>query len=331
LPPLISVVIATHNRLDLLPETIASVRVQTYPSVEVVVVDDASSDDTPAWVAQQHDVVSVRSDENIERSKARNLGISHARGDYILVLDDDDIILPHALQTLHDALASDAEAVAVTAGYTKFDGHGNEVRAPHPRRRRRRVLWRDFMMGWFAHHGRTLFRAQALRAVGGYGIDPPHEDRELWLKVSRLGPVVVLPDRLMRYRLHAGMSKDDPWSTLEAVLRDHAAQLNGAERDRAERYIRAAALTNRAHRSYDADAYAGTLRDAASAVRAAPDVLTSFMASGLVADTVKAAAGIVLRPSGMAKVRGGLGKLRRVAKRDPWAARQAGRDQSSSG
>jgi glycosyltransferase involved in cell wall biosynthesis len=99
--PLVSVVIPTHNRAYCLSDAIDSVLTQTYPNIEVVVIDDGSTDETPALMAARYGadarvvyVQKPKSDANV----ARNHGLRLARGEMIALLDSDDMFLPWKLE-----------------------------------------------------------------------------------------------------------------------------------------------------------------------------------------------------------------------------------------
>lgn len=97
---LVSVIIPTYNRADELPDTLDSVLAQTHDRLEVLVVDDASDDDTAAVVTSYDDprVEYIRHDRNRGGSAARNTGIDAATGEYIALLDSDDEWLPQKLE-----------------------------------------------------------------------------------------------------------------------------------------------------------------------------------------------------------------------------------------
>jgi glycosyltransferase involved in cell wall biosynthesis len=101
LPPVVSVVVPTYNRPDMLKEAVASVLGQTLTSLEVVVVNDGG-DDLTELLESFHDdrIVYLRLPERRERSAARNTGIRAARGQYIAYLDDDDLYYPDHLATI---------------------------------------------------------------------------------------------------------------------------------------------------------------------------------------------------------------------------------------
>ncbi len=101
--PLVSVVIPTHNRRDLIVETLDSVRAQTYPHWEVVVVDDGSTDDTWAYLEQasreEPRVRPYRREGEVGNANVcRNQGVAHSSGGYVVFLDSDDLLAPDCLE-----------------------------------------------------------------------------------------------------------------------------------------------------------------------------------------------------------------------------------------
>ncbi|MEL7077638.1 MAG: glycosyltransferase [Cyanobacteria bacterium J06648_1] len=105
---LVSVVIPTYNRADLLRRAIASIVAQSYRHWEVIIVDDASQEDIAQVVEQINDsrLRYIRHASNLGGSEARNTGISHAQGEFVAFLDSDDVWLPHKLESQLAALES---------------------------------------------------------------------------------------------------------------------------------------------------------------------------------------------------------------------------------
>jgi glycosyltransferase involved in cell wall biosynthesis len=96
--PLVSVIIPTYNRAHVVPEAIESVLLQTYPHIEVIVVDDGSTDNTPECLQQFASRVRVITQANAGPAAARNRGIEVAKGELIAFLDSDDLWLPTKLE-----------------------------------------------------------------------------------------------------------------------------------------------------------------------------------------------------------------------------------------
>src|SRR5919201_1733113 len=103
--PTVSVVIAVYNGARWIAETLDSVLAQSFPRFEVIVVDDGSTDATPAVAASYGDRVRYLRQDNGGQPSARNAGIRAARGSYIAFVDADDLWVPTKLQMQVDFLA----------------------------------------------------------------------------------------------------------------------------------------------------------------------------------------------------------------------------------
>lgn len=100
LPGLVSVIIPCYNPRRTIKETVESVRAQTYEQYEIILVDDGSTDGFLDLLVRHRSELRVVRQGNKGRSAARNAGIQAARGEYLLFLDSDDLLLPHCLQYL---------------------------------------------------------------------------------------------------------------------------------------------------------------------------------------------------------------------------------------
>ena len=128
--PLLSVVIPSYNYAGVLPRAVDSVLSQATPEVELWVVDDGSSDDTPALFAslsQRHGAAfqGVRQG-NAGPSAARNKGVQLARGRYVLLLDADDELAPGVLPGLCERLRAQPEVDLWLAGHVAVQPDGRE-------------------------------------------------------------------------------------------------------------------------------------------------------------------------------------------------------------
>lgn len=101
--PFFSIILPTYNRATFLPQAIGSVRDQSYVGWELIVIDDASTDNTLEVVQSFNDsrIHYIKNEKNIERSASRNKGIERAKGQYVCFLDSDDVFLPERLHLLH--------------------------------------------------------------------------------------------------------------------------------------------------------------------------------------------------------------------------------------
>lgn len=131
--PLFSVIITTFNRAHLLPVAIQSVLDQNFKDFELIIVDDASTDDTESIVAKYDDsrIRYFKNVQNLYKGGARNAGIVNATGKYITFLDDDDHYLPEHIERISERIKEEHEPVALFyTNVVKLNGDVKEVIAP---------------------------------------------------------------------------------------------------------------------------------------------------------------------------------------------------------
>ncbi len=142
--PRVSVVIPTWNRRRHLEEAIASVLALTYTDLEIVVVEDGSTDDTREWMQGRHPEgrLMYLHQENRGSASARNAGIRAARGELVAFLDSDDLWLPRKLEQQIPLFDQNPAVGMVFSGSAKLDEKGatSEIRMPTPAFRGRAIL-----------------------------------------------------------------------------------------------------------------------------------------------------------------------------------------------
>ena len=202
--PRVSVVITTYNRAALLPRAIRSVLAQTYEDYELIIVDDCSTDDTPAVMQTFEDsrIRAVRHSDNMGQSAAVNTGIRQARGEYIAFLDDDDEWVARKLSRQVCLLDnSDPQVGLVYTWFDYVDATGG-VRRPGKRCVISGDVWED-MLGWEypAPTSTYLVRAKAARQIGGFDETLTIlTDRDFLTRLSMHWRVAVVRDVLMLMR-----------------------------------------------------------------------------------------------------------------------------------
>jgi len=114
--PLVSVIIVSYNSQPWLAECLSSLAAQSYPAVEIILVDNHSSDNTAAWTRTNHpDIRLIQLDQTVSLSQAINTGIQAAQGDYFLLLNADVRLDPDALSILVQTARSEQDVAAVAA------------------------------------------------------------------------------------------------------------------------------------------------------------------------------------------------------------------------
>jgi glycosyltransferase involved in cell wall biosynthesis len=204
--PRVSVIIPTYNRADYLVEAINSVLAQTFQDFEVIVVDDGSTDDTYAAIANIGDPrVRYFYQTNAERSAARNRGAQETNGEYFVFLDSDDWLLPHMLQVCIDCLDRQDSVGLVACGYEYVDEHRNLIRRDKPWVNYPSIDVQSLLFrGLTAIHGVMIRRAWFERIDG---FDPRYsgpEDMDFWFRLSIEGcPIVWEKAIVCQYRIHS--------------------------------------------------------------------------------------------------------------------------------
>jgi glycosyltransferase involved in cell wall biosynthesis len=169
--PFFSIIIPTYNRSERIYPTLDSVLSQTELDFELIIVDDGSTDDTYAVLEGyagklRDDRIRVIRRENGGTTAARNSGIAAARGQYILLLDHDDLFLPWTLQTHRQAIALHG-AVAFCAGTVEIKEPQAVSQLP-PQTRRFNNLFESPFESLPIYPSGWAIRAEQLRAVGGF-------------------------------------------------------------------------------------------------------------------------------------------------------------------
>lgn len=122
--PLFSVIIATYNYGHLIDRALDSLLAQTFRSFETIVIDDGSTDDTPARMARRRDQMRFIRKENGGQSSAYNKGIEVAKGRFVVILDADDELLPDGLEKLGVAIERDGAAADTRIYYGGYQSVG---------------------------------------------------------------------------------------------------------------------------------------------------------------------------------------------------------------
>ena len=225
----VSVVIPAYNQSRFLGAAIASVLAQTRPADEIIVVDDGSTDDPAAVVANFAGVRLVRQ-ENCGRSAARNTGLRYCTTSYVVFLDADDRLLPGALESGLNCAAKHPDCAFVYGAHRDImeDGEVREAyhHSPISGNPHIALLQRNLIRMLAS----VLFRRDPLIEVGGFDQTLQlGEDYDLYLRLAQSHSVGGHPTLVAEYRWHRGNSSNDPVAMLEATLKvldRHAARIN---------------------------------------------------------------------------------------------------------
>jgi glycosyltransferase involved in cell wall biosynthesis len=224
-PPQVSVIIIFLDAEPFLAEAIDSVLAQSLADWELLLVDDGSRDASPETARLY---ASARPDrirylvhegrENRGMSASRNLGIRYARGRYLTFLDADDVLLPHALETLAGRLEAEPRAAMIygpvqywyswAGGSARRGDYVQRLGVPREARIEPPALLLRFLTRRAAAPSGMLIRAEVLHQVGGFEDEfrGMYEDQALCAKICLTRPVLTSGAAVYRYRQHGSSS-----------------------------------------------------------------------------------------------------------------------------
>lgn len=208
--PLVTVGVASFNNASYIHETLESIRKQTYPNLEILIVDDASTDDSvtiiEAWLAEHPEVNGqlILHKENRGICTACNSLLDNAKGEYFSVVGSDDVYLPdklaHQVPLLHNAAP---EFGVLTSEIEFMDEEGNTLPKPidfaiaHPPE-----VFLSLLKGCFIGAVGVLVKRSCFEKVGKYDEQLPFEDWDMWLRISKEYKFLYSPKISARYRRH---------------------------------------------------------------------------------------------------------------------------------
>jgi glycosyltransferase involved in cell wall biosynthesis len=208
--PTISVLLPFRNATDTLPRALLGLLASSEPNIEVLAIDDGSSDDGPqrvqTWAARD---ARLRLIEGTGKGlvAALNVGLKHVRGDFVARMDADDISHPLRLQKQHQRLVRDPSIGVVATRVRAFADEGTVGEGLQ-----RYIEWQNGLLSPDDHqrelfveapicHPSVMMRREALQHVGGYRETDGPEDYDLWLRLDAAGVrFAKLPEVLLAWR-----------------------------------------------------------------------------------------------------------------------------------
>ncbi|MEI8181971.1 MAG: glycosyltransferase [Desulfomonile sp.] len=180
--PFVSVIIPTFNRVDLLGQTVDSVRNQSFTDREIIVVDDGSTDGTWEWLSNQNDLQALRQ-ENKGIATSRNNGVAMAKGEWLAFLDHDDLWAENKLSIQVDFIKRNPDVALVAAKHVRI---GKRFGTP------RHSVWikGDLLVKAFSesfiHTSSVMIKKAVFDKIGGFCPRYRFADEfDVWLKIAR--------------------------------------------------------------------------------------------------------------------------------------------------
>lgn len=213
--PLVSIVVCTYNRCFFLKKTMESIFKQQYEPVEIIIIDDGSTDNTQELISSYSDKVRYSRQENRGIAAARTAGCQLAKGEYIAFQDDDDIMPPYRIVRLYETLKKYPSAVLAFGDWTFIDNKGEltgersrfpllkdyneEIKEPLLiEDGYTAIMWTKVIPGPPA----TLFSRLDGERIEWFDSRFFHsyEDMDFFARLGQLGPIIYLPEIVCYYR-----------------------------------------------------------------------------------------------------------------------------------
>lgn len=228
---LVSVVIPCYGQAHFLPEAIESVLAQTYPHLEVLVVDDASADNASPVAARYPGVRCVRG-ENAGMAGARNFGIRNTSGDFLVFLDADDRLAPNAIELGLEALEKHPESAAAIGTYRRIAQDGAPIATHEQPIVRRDHYARLLTENWAGFPARAVYRRALFEHLSGFDSElDAAADFGLNLEIAQRFPVWSHGALVAEHRKHGDNSSGDAARMLRQTLAAVHSQRSYTRRD----------------------------------------------------------------------------------------------------
>lgn len=244
-PPLVSIVAPCYNAEKYLEAALDSIFAQDYPNLEVIIVDDGSTDRSVEMLKKLQEVYDFQllTQANQGVSAALNTGLQQARGVYVATPDLDDIMLPHSITVRARYLDEHPQVGCVGALITYMDNEGRDIKT----QRRSEIHTHSFdeilADGVVIGAPGALYRMQAMRAAGLYDPAIKVQDFQMTLRIASQGyQIHELPVCVTRYRRHPDNLSRKFKVLLEADLQAIAPYRNHPEYGKGEAVVKHKAL-----------------------------------------------------------------------------------------
>jgi glycosyltransferase involved in cell wall biosynthesis len=202
--PLVSVIIPTYNQAKYIEQCVESCLGQTYPNLEIIVVDDGCTDSTPEILSRYGSKIRVITQKNQGAAKALNNGIHQSNGNLICWLSSDDAYLPSKIQAQVELALADDSIDLIYTDWFSIDADGNilkEVKSPYYKEGTlKRLLFGNFING-----SSVLMKKTVWQEAGGFNTDLVADvDGFMWHKLLLANKKFAhVPQTLIYYRTHS--------------------------------------------------------------------------------------------------------------------------------
>jgi glycosyltransferase involved in cell wall biosynthesis len=227
---LVSVAITTYNAADYLREAIESALCQTHQPLEIVVIDDGSTDHTAEVCASFGTAIKYfhQPQDGTMGASAQIRAILETSGDFIAFLDHDDRWLPTKIEKQLQLMKANPEAGAVFTRVQLIDSKGEQMGTPQPLSLSGDVFHK-LLTNCYYTHSAGLVRRSSLARSGIQDVDAIAGDWDQWLRIARYYPIMMVEEPLTEYRMHADSFVGDTKRLVDGartVLQRHKSRLH---------------------------------------------------------------------------------------------------------
>jgi glycosyltransferase involved in cell wall biosynthesis len=203
----VTVIMPVYNAEKFLSQAIESVLNQTYSNFEFLIFDDGSTDNSPhiisKYASADKRIIAFYEKNNLGYVVHLNNGIQHAKGDYIIRMDSDDVSLPLRFQKQIEFLNAHPKVSVVGSSSLRIDDQDQALGVSDRNTASSDLWWQSFFTNPMAHPT-VVFRKSIFKQVGLYNPDKiPSEDYDLWVRILRAGRLSNLHEPLLKYREHS--------------------------------------------------------------------------------------------------------------------------------
>jgi glycosyltransferase involved in cell wall biosynthesis len=232
LPPLVTVICVCHNHARFVTEALDSVINQTYSNIELIVIDDGSTDGSgkviKKWMVSHPDSTLILNGNNLGYCKTFNKAWNISKGEFIIDLAADDILMPNRIEQGVRTLEQAGNAYGVTFSDAVYIGEeGNQLKLHSERFPHETIpegdIYKELITRYFICSPTMMYRKAVLDALKGYDESLAFEDFDFWIRASRNFKFIYSPEALVKKRIvrtsmsskQFNRSSPQRWSTLE--------------------------------------------------------------------------------------------------------------------
>ncbi len=207
--PLVSVIVLCYNQEKYVPESIESVLKQDYDAIEIIVYDDASTDNSQYvienFIAKHPEVKFIPGKTNLGNCKAFNLAFEKTNGKYVIDLAGDDVLLPTRISKGVADLEEKGNQYGVSyCDIQEIDENGKELHRNQSFNYKSGDIYLDLITTYFVNPASMMMRTSLLKHLAGYNEELSFEDFDFWIRSSRISYYSFIDEVLVKKRKVSG-------------------------------------------------------------------------------------------------------------------------------